>query len=65
VKLDTASEIYIYDTMMICLKSEDRGTPVSSQIESLGQHIDMKQTERDLVEQADRLNMREDYIAWK
>jgi len=48
--------------MQLCLKSEDWGTPVSDQVESLEQHIDMEQTERDLVEHAVWLKMREDYI---
>jgi len=39
--------------------------PVSGRVESLEQHIDMEQTERDLVEQAAWLNTREDYIVWE
>jgi len=39
--------------------------PISSRIGNFEQCIDMEQMERDLCEQAARLNTREDYIAWE
>jgi len=62
VKFDTASEIIVHDATLFKIKGRLRPL-ISGRVESLEQHINIEQTERDLVELAARLNTREDYIA--
>jgi len=61
VKFDTVSEIFVHDATLFKIKRSRYAC--QCRIENLEQHIDMEQTERDLVKQAARLNTREDYIA--
>jgi len=39
--------------------------PINGRVGNIEQRIDMERTERDLREQAARLNTREEYIVWE